>query len=99
MRLWDRTGRLVRDYPEHAELWSMLEVRIGTGRTHQIRVHLASIRHPVVGDTLYGAAAQPELGRFFLHAHRIRFRQPATGAETVVESPLAPELEAWLGTL
>jgi 23S rRNA-/tRNA-specific pseudouridylate synthase len=52
-----------------------------------------------VGDTLYGAAAQPELGRFFLHAHRIRFRQPATGAETVVESPLAPELEAWLGTL
>jgi 23S rRNA pseudouridine1911/1915/1917 synthase len=87
--------RVLRRFAE----FTLLEVRIGTGRTHQIRVHLASIRHPVVGDTLYGAAAQPELGRFFLHAHRIRFRQPATGAETVVESPLAPELEAWLGTL
>jgi 23S rRNA pseudouridine1911/1915/1917 synthase len=87
--------RVLRRFAE----FTLLEVRIGTGRTHQIRVHLASIRHPVVGDTLYGAAAQPELGRFFLHAHRIRFHQPATGAETVVESPLAPELEAWLGTL
>jgi 23S rRNA pseudouridine1911/1915/1917 synthase len=87
--------RVLRRFAE----FTLLEVRIGTGRTHQIRVHLASIRHPVVGDTLYGAAAQPKLGRFFLHAHRIRFRQPATGVKTVVESPLAPELEAWLGTL
>ena len=59
--------------------FTLLEVRIGTGRTHQIRVHLASIKHPVVGDTLYGAAAQPELGRYFLHAHRIEFQQPTTG--------------------
>jgi len=55
----------------------LLEVRIGTGRTHQIRVHLSSIGHPVAGDTLYGAPAKvegrPPLGRFFLHAHRIRF--------------------------
>ncbi len=78
---------------------TLLEVRIGTGRTHQIRVHLASIKHPVVGDTLYGAAEQAGLGRFFLHAHRIRFHQPATGEEIEIESPLAPELEAWLGTL
>jgi 23S rRNA pseudouridine1911/1915/1917 synthase len=78
--------------------FTLLEVRIGTGRTHQIRVHLASIKHPVVGDTLYGAPAQPQLGRYFLHAHRIRFRLPS-GGEIVVESPLAPELEAWLGTL
>ena len=78
------------------EKFTLLEVRIGTGRTHQIRVHLASIGHPVVGDTLYGAQAQPALGRFFLHAHRIRFRSPATSGEVVVESPLAPELEAWL---
>jgi len=75
---------------------TLLEVRIGTGRTHQIRVHLASLKHPVVGDTLYGAAAQPELGRYFLHAHRIEFQQPTTGEPIVVVSPLAPELEAWL---
>jgi 23S rRNA pseudouridine1911/1915/1917 synthase len=79
--------------------FTLLEVRIGTGRTHQIRVHLASIKHPVVGDTLYGAPAQPLLGRYFLHAHRIRFHLPSTGAEIEVKSPLAPELEAWLGTL
>ena len=87
--------RVLRRFAE----FTLLEVRIGTGRTHQIRVHLASIKHPVVGDTLYGAAARPELGRFFLHAHRIRFHQPSTGAEIVVESPLAPELEAWLETV
>ena len=53
----------------------------------------------MVGDTLYGAAAQPELGRYFLHAHRIEFQQPATGVHIVVVSPLAPELEAWLARL
>jgi 23S rRNA pseudouridine1911/1915/1917 synthase len=79
--------------------FTLLEVRIGTGRTHQIRVHLASIGHPVVGDTLYGARAEAELGRFFLHAHRIRFRSPATGQQAMVESPLARELEEWIGKL
>jgi 23S rRNA pseudouridine1911/1915/1917 synthase len=79
--------------------FTLLEVRIGTGRTHQIRVHLASIGHPVVGDTLYGAKPQTALGRFFLHAHRIRFRSPAAGEEVTVESPLPAELDAWLGTL
>lgn len=73
-----------------------LEVKIGTGRTHQIRVHLASLRHPVVGDRLYGAAAQPELGRFFLHAARIRFLSPATHKPVTIEAPLPPELERWL---
>jgi 23S rRNA pseudouridine1911/1915/1917 synthase len=76
--------------------YTLLEVRIGTGRTHQIRVHLASIGHPVAGDTLYGAQAQASLGRFFLHAHRIRFRSPATGEEVTVESPLPEELEKWM---
>jgi len=83
--------------------FTFLEVRIGTGRTHQIRVHLSSIGHPVVGDTLYGAPAnvagmQP-LGRYFLHAHRIRFRQPSTGADIVVESPLPAELQEWMDRL
>ncbi|MBV9613597.1 MAG: RluA family pseudouridine synthase [Acidobacteriaceae bacterium] len=79
---------------------SYLEVRIATGRTHQIRVHLASIRHPVVGDRLYGAPAQipglPALGRFFLHAHRLRFTSPSTGNPIAIESPLPPELLAFL---
>ena len=65
------------------ERFTLLEVRIGTGRTHQIRVHLSSIGHPVAGDTLYGAPAKvegrPPLGRFFLHARRIRFHQPIDG--------------------
>jgi 23S rRNA pseudouridine1911/1915/1917 synthase len=82
------------------ERFTLLEVRIGTGRTHQIRVHLSSIGHPVAGDTLYGAPAKiegrPPLGRFFLHARRIRFHQPTTGEEIVVESPLPAELEEWM---
>lgn len=85
------------------EHFTLLEVRIGTGRTHQIRVHLSSIGHPIVGDTLYGAPAKvagmPALGRFFLHAHRIRFHLPCTGEELVVVSPLAAELEQWIGHL
>lgn len=83
--------------------FTLLEVRIGTGRTHQIRVHLSSIGHPIVGDTLYGAPAKiearPPLGRYFLHAHRIRFHQPSTGQEITLVSPLAPELESWMGQL
>jgi 23S rRNA pseudouridine1911/1915/1917 synthase len=78
--------------------WTYLQVTIGTGRTHQIRVHLASIGHPVAGDTLYGAAAA-SYGRFFLHAWRIRFAQPSTGAGVTVEAPLPEELERWLGAV
>ena len=61
------------------ERFTYLEVKIGTGRTHQIRVHLASIGHPVAGDTLYGAPPS-EYKRFFLHAHRIGFDSPETGS-------------------
>ena len=91
--------RVVRRF----EGFTLLEVRIGTGRTHQIRVHLSGMGHPVVGDTLYGAPAKvsgmPTLGRYFLHAHRIRFRLPSTGEETTLVSPLAFELEEWMGRL
>ena len=82
------------------ERFTFLEVRIGTGRTHQIRVHLSSIGHPVAGDRLYGAPASVEgllpLGRFFLHAHRIRFRHPFSGQPVEVESPLPPDLTSWM---
>ncbi len=80
-----------------------LEVRIGTGRTHQIRVHLASIGHPVAGDRLYGAPAKgaaPLPGeRFFLHAHRIRFQHPFTGMPVEIESPLPDDLRQWMEQL
>ena len=78
------------------EKFTYLEVRIGTGRTHQIRAHLASIRHPVAGDKLYGAQAAD---RIFLHAWRIRFDSPATGERVTVEAPLPEELDRWLGAI
>jgi 23S rRNA pseudouridine1911/1915/1917 synthase len=91
--------RVVRRFPR----FTLLEVRIGTGRTHQIRVHLSSIGHPVAGDTLYGAPARleglPPLGRYFLHAHRIRFHRPQSGAEVEVVSPLPQELVEWMEAL
>ncbi len=83
--------RVLRRFERH----TLLEVRIHTGRTHQIRVHLSSIGHPVAGDSLYGAP-KCDLGRQFLHAHRIVFTSPAAGERVTVISPLAPELEAWL---
>lgn len=83
--------------------FTLLEVRIGTGRTHQIRVHLASIGHPVAGDHLYGAAAnppgQPEPERFFLHAASIRFISPDSRRKTTVQAPLPGDLAAWLDLL
>jgi 23S rRNA pseudouridine1911/1915/1917 synthase len=80
------------------EKFTLLEVRIGTGRTHQIRVHLSAIHHAVAGDTLYGAPRSGH-GRYFLHSHRIRFRSPASGEELTVISPLPPDLESWLAEL
>ena len=83
--------------------FTLLEVRIGTGRTHQIRVHLASIGHPVAGDTLYGAPARvegmPPSAAIFLHAHRIRFHHPSTGGELTVEVPLPAALAEWMAAL
>ncbi|MFN0172291.1 MAG: RluA family pseudouridine synthase [Bryobacteraceae bacterium] len=75
--------------------FTFLKVRIGTGRTHQIRVHLASIGHPVAGDRLYGAPASAG-HRFFLHAHRIRILHPTTGGPMEIVAPLPPHLEEWL---
>jgi 23S rRNA pseudouridine1911/1915/1917 synthase len=78
------------------EKFTYLEVRIGTGRTHQIRVHLASLGHPVVGDKVYGA---PEAQRIFLHAWRIVFVSPATGQRFAVEAPLPKELAGLIASI
>jgi 23S rRNA pseudouridine1911/1915/1917 synthase len=80
--------------PKHA----LLSVRLETGRTHQIRVHLAAIDLPVVGDPVYGVP-DPELGRQFLHANRLSFPHPFAGATVEAESPLPGELQATLARL
>lgn len=74
---------------------TLLEVRLGTGRTHQIRVHMADLGHPVAGDKLYGPAKM-SAPRMFLHAARIGFMSPATGERVAVESTLPSELQQWL---
>ena len=79
---------------------TLLECSLETGRTHQVRVHLAAIAHPVVGDTRYGKSRPVlALARPFLHAHSLAFDHPGTGARTSFSSPLPPELEAVLGGL
>ncbi|HKW24460.1 MAG TPA: RluA family pseudouridine synthase [Terriglobales bacterium] len=90
--------------------FSLLDLKIDTGRTHQIRVHLASLGHPVVGDTLYGAprelhpptgkspGTQPlSLARNFLHAAALEFAHPRTGEALSFSRPLPPELLDFLG--
>jgi 23S rRNA pseudouridine1911/1915/1917 synthase len=72
---------------------SLVEIVMTTGVTHQIRVHLAAIGHPIVGDSLYGSQRDPtELGRHFLHASRLEFSHPASGERIGIESPLPSEL-------
>lgn len=86
---------------------TLVEVQLHTGRTHQIRVHFSALKHPVVGDTLYGAAANlrigkvalPKLERNFLHAARLGFTHPRTGAWIEVRAPLPGELRDFLKQL
>ena len=95
-----RRARLGYEVAERLRGAALLRVKLDTGRTHQIRVQLASIGHPVVGDRLYGAPAEvagrPPLGRYFLHAASIRFAQPSSGQPVLVSAPLPPELELWM---
>ena len=95
--------RVLHRYPQ----FTLLEVEPETGRTHQIRVHLASIGHPVVGDTLYGAPSrikvngheEKTLDRNFLHAAAIRFRHPRTSQEARFAAALPAELDDFLSRL
>jgi 23S rRNA pseudouridine1911/1915/1917 synthase len=83
---------VVEMLPRHA----LLRVVLETGRTHQIRVHLAAIDLPVSGDPTYGAAGDLGLGRQFLHAARLAFPHPFTGERVECESPLPADLQAAL---
>jgi 23S rRNA pseudouridine1911/1915/1917 synthase len=91
------------------EAFTLVEVKIETGRTHQIRVHLQALGHAVVGDFLYGAPhvirrvdggeGTLELERNFLHAARLEFTHPRTNQEIELEAPLAGELVEFLEKL
>src|SRR6266481_5293937 len=97
------------DWKALAEIDSttLVEVQLHTGRTHQIRVHFSALKHPVVGDTLYGGGSElrvgkvtlPKLGRNFLHAAKIGFAQPRTGAWIEVRAALPAELGDYLKKL
>ena len=92
-----RTGfRVIERFPEH----TLLRLTLETGRTHQIRVHLASIGHPIVGDLVYGPR-RPTLGleRPFLHAEYLGFQLPGEEACLVVRAPLPGDLQQVLQTL
>jgi 23S rRNA pseudouridine1911/1915/1917 synthase len=94
-----RTGYEVRTQYEHP-VCALIECRLETGRTHQIRVHLAAIGHPVVGDATYGGDRNPlRPGRPFLHAHALAFDHPVTGERLEFTDPLPAELAAVLADL
>ena len=94
------TGYRVR---ERFASWTLLELDLVTGRTHQIRVHLEAIGHPVAGDALYGTGTSrrgPDgLDRLFLHAWRLELTSPSSGALIRAEAPLPDELESVLAGL
>jgi len=89
--------RVLEQFPQH----TLVEIELKTGRTHQIRVHLKHIHHPVVGDPVYGSSSKNNLGmtRQALHAQTIRFRHPATGAEMTFTTDLPDDMRQVLETL
>lgn len=100
----DRTGRAARTHYRTAAVWrgpgvALLEVHLETGRTHQIRVHLASIRHPVVGDRVYGRRGDDLSPRLFLHASRLSFEHPITGDPVDARAPLPADLTSVVAEL
>ena len=92
-------GRAARTRYEVVERYTdpvpstLLECRLETGRTHQVRVHLAAIGHPVVGDTRYGRGDALAMKRPFLHAHELAFDHPGDGTRRRFQSPLPADLE------
>jgi 23S rRNA pseudouridine1911/1915/1917 synthase len=95
--------RVVRRLDTKFGKFTLLDVKIDTGRTHQIRVHVAAMGHPVVGDTVYGAPRQARgknavigLARNFLHAAELEFRHPRTGETVALKSELPEELQEFL---
>jgi 23S rRNA pseudouridine955/2504/2580 synthase len=97
--------RRERSFARHEPPLALLEAELATGRTHQIRVHVAHIGHALAGDDKYGdfawnrELARAGLGRMFLHARRIGFAHPVDGRRIDLEAPLPADLEAFLASL
>ena len=106
--------RVIRRLDTPFGKFTLIEVKIDTGRTHQIRVHMSSLGHPVVGDRLYGAPAElktasgcakrdqpgaPSLHRNFLHAAALELSHPQTGEKLSLKSPLPVELQEFLAAI
>ena len=91
---WERGQRAVTHYRAESQGngRTLVRLRLETGRTHQIRVHMAAIGHPVAGDFLYGTELDALPGRFALHSTRIEFDHPLTGARIALSSPLPDDL-------
>jgi 23S rRNA pseudouridine1911/1915/1917 synthase len=90
-----KASRSMVDVLQRSEAGTLCSVEIMTGRPHQIRIHLASVGHPLLGDPVYGsgggileAAGLPGDAGYILHAHRMKFRHPAFGLEISIEAPL-----------
>jgi 23S rRNA pseudouridine1911/1915/1917 synthase len=81
---------VIEEYP--AADVSLLEVALATGRTHQIRVHLTAIDHPVIGDKTYSQLKAVDSPRIFLHAHLVSLHHPVTGEQMTFTSPLPDDL-------
>jgi 23S rRNA pseudouridine1911/1915/1917 synthase len=84
---------------EHYAAASLIELELDTGRTHQIRVHMEHIGHPVLGDRWYGRRRLELIGRQALHAFRLAFVHPLLGTPVLVESPLPPDMAALINLL
>jgi 23S rRNA pseudouridine1911/1915/1917 synthase len=93
-----RTGYVVRERRTEPRPTTLVDLKLESGRTHQIRVHMAAIGHPVVGDARYGTPDKRlGAGRFFLHAYALAFTHPLTGEAMEFEAPLPDDLSGYPG--
>ncbi|MDD2225021.1 MAG: RluA family pseudouridine synthase [Candidatus Shapirobacteria bacterium] len=84
--------KLIKKYKNNGKIYSLLDIDLSTGRTHQIRVHLSHLRWPLVGDRVYGGEIVDGLKRPFLHAYKIVFKHPINNQEMKVEIDLSEDL-------
>lgn len=85
--------KLIKKYKKDGKIYSLVEVDLKTGRTHQIRVHFSHLRWPLVGDRVYGGETMENLKRPFLHAYQMTFQHPITDKELTIKIDLPQDLK------
>ncbi len=93
-----KDARTTIELLDNSDVGCLVRCSLHTGRTHQIRVHMATIGHPLLGDTVYGAPPGSPIARQALHAYRLALAHPTTGHSLVFEAPLPPDMVAALAT-